>query len=184
MILRLINWQGIAGIASAIALSILLLIQKGETGHWKKQSAGFERLYRQEQAAFTSTVANYRAAAADARAADLANAARVAAAQVDINERTSHDLEVRLAAARAAAQRLRLQSQAAADPRAGANPSMSGLAAASGGSAQAPREDGLPVSDRELATEQAIQLDELIKWVRQQHAVDNHPKAVASPPGD
>ena len=61
---------------------------------------------------------------------------------------------------------------------------MSGLATASGGSAQAPREDGLPVSDRELATEQAIQLDELIKWVRQQHAVDNYPKAVASPPGD
>ena len=56
-------------------LAVLLVIQKGETRHWKKQSAQFEQLYRGEQAAFAGTVANYRAAAETARAADSANAA-------------------------------------------------------------------------------------------------------------
>ena len=110
MILKLLNWQGIAGIAAAIALSILLLGQKGETHHWKKQSASFEQLYRQDQATFATTVANYRAAADQARAADEANSRRVALEQRTITERTSYDYETRLAAARAAAQRLQLNS--------------------------------------------------------------------------
>src|SRR4051812_44023632 len=117
MILRLLNIQGIAGIAVGLALGILLLIQKAETRHWKKESAGFDQLYHKEQAALAGTVANYRAAAASARTADQANVARVAAEQRTINERTTNDFEDRLGAARAAAQRLRLQSRAAVDPR-------------------------------------------------------------------
>ena len=35
MILKLLNWQGIAGIALSLALGVMLLIQKGETHHWK-----------------------------------------------------------------------------------------------------------------------------------------------------
>ena len=46
-----------------------------------------------------------------------------------------------------------------------------GLPAAAGGAAQAAGEDGLSAADALTATEQAIQLDELIKWVRQQHDV-------------
>jgi hypothetical protein len=184
MIWRLLNPQGIAGIAVALALGILLLIQKGETRHWKKQSAGFEQLYHQEQAAFAGTVANYRAAAEQARIADAANAARVAAAQRTINERSNYEFEARLAAARAAAQRLRVGTQAAADPGAGRSPSMPGVPAASDSAAQTAGQDRLPQADRLIATEQAIQLDELIKWIRAQAAVDNNPKAVASPPGD
>lgn len=80
-LLRLLNPQGIAGIAISLALAILLLIQKGETGHWKSESGRFEQLYGQEQSALAGTVANYRAAAAAARAADRANLARVAAGQ-------------------------------------------------------------------------------------------------------
>lgn len=171
MILRLLGWQGIAGLGAALILSLLLAIQKGETRHWRKQSASFEQLYRQEQSAFATTVANYRAAAEQARAAHLANAARAAAEQRAINERTSNDYEARLAAARADAQRLRVQSQTAAHPGAGGNPSMPGLSASPSGAAQAAGEDRLPAPDRLTATEQAIQLDELIKWVRQQHAV-------------
>ena len=63
MMLRLLNWQGIAGIAASLGLAVLLFIQKAETRHWKKQSASFEQLYQQEQAAFQTTVADYRAAA-------------------------------------------------------------------------------------------------------------------------
>ena len=53
MILRLLNWPGHRRhrrVASCLA--VLLVIQKGETRHWKKQSDQFEQLYRSEQAAF------------------------------------------------------------------------------------------------------------------------------------
>ena len=109
MILRFLNVQGIAGIAVSFALAILLVIQKGETRHWRKQSAGFEQRYHQEQAAFAGTVANVRAAADAARAADRANATRVATAQRAINERTADDFKTRIALARAGAERLRVE---------------------------------------------------------------------------
>jgi hypothetical protein len=184
MILRLLNWQGMAGIVASLALAVLLVIQKGETSHWKKESASFEQLYRQSETAFAATVANGRAAAEQARAQDKANVDRVAAEQRAINERTNNDFEVRLAAARADAQRLRLGAQAAADPGARRGASVPGVSAAARGTAQTAAEDRFPQSDRLTATEQAIQLDELIKWVRAQAEVDNNPAAVASPRGD
>jgi len=116
------------------------------------------------------TVANYRAAAEAARTADKLNAERVAAEQRLINERTSNDYEGRLADARARFDRLRIETRsAAADPGHRANASVPGLSAASAQSPQAAAQYGLP--DRLLATEQAIQLDELIKWVRAQASV-------------
>ena len=42
MLPRLLNVQGAFGIAASLALLGLLLIQKGETRHWRKQSHGFE----------------------------------------------------------------------------------------------------------------------------------------------
>jgi hypothetical protein len=172
MLLRLLNAQGIAGLAASLCLAILLVIQKGETRHWKKQSASFDQLYRAEQAALAGTVANYRAAAEQARAADQANLAQVTAQQRAINERTSNDFETRLAAARSLAQRLRGQSSvAAADPGAGRGAPVPGVPAAPGGAAETTGEGRLPPSDRLIATEQAIQLDELIKWIKAQAAV-------------
>ncbi|MEA3068273.1 MAG: hypothetical protein QOK41_1680 [Sphingomonadales bacterium] len=183
MILRFLGIQGIAGIAVSLALAILLVVQKGETRHWRKQSAGFEQLYSHEQAAFAGTVANYRASAEQARVADKANADRVAAGQRTINERTANAYETRLAAARARADQLRVQSQAAAHRSPGGSASMPGQSAGAGESAQATNQDRLPGSDALTATEQAIQLDELIKWVRAQAKVDNNPAPVASSPG-
>ena len=171
-LLRLLNVQGIAGIAVSLCLAVLLVIQKGETRHWKKQSGRFEQLYRGEQDAFTATVASYRAAADQARAEDKANAERVAAEQQAINERTTHDFEARIAAARAAAERLRLESEAPADRGSGGGAPVPRLPAAAGGPAQPAGEDRLPSPDALTATEQAVQLDELIKWVRAQAKVD------------
>ena len=37
MFLRMLNVQGIAGIAVSLALALLLVIQKGETRHWRKE---------------------------------------------------------------------------------------------------------------------------------------------------
>ena len=169
--IRLLNWQGIAGLGVSLALLVMLTVQKLEAVHWKKQSESFERLYQQEQAAFATTVANARAAADQARAADKANAERVAAAQQTINERTADDLEARLAAARARAEQLHLE-QAAAYSRAGGSTSLPGLPASPNGIAQDPGEDRLPAADALTATEQAIQLDELIKWVKAQASID------------
>lgn len=174
-LLRLLNVQGIAGVAVSIALGILLVLQKGEARHWHKQSSQFELLYSKEQAALSTTVTNYRAAAQQAQASDKANAERVAAEQRAINERTSNDYEARLAAARSLAQRVREQSAAATgDPRGGRAAAMSGLSTASRGSSEGAGQDRLPQQDALTATEQAIQLDELIKWVRRQAAVNEN----------
>jgi hypothetical protein len=179
-LLRLLNVQGIAGLVAALALAGLLLVQKGETRQWRKQSNQFEQLYREGQASLAGTIANYRAAADAARSADRAAAERVRADQLAINERTQNDLETRLADARARAGRLRGSSQTApGDPGRGGAAPMPALPAATGGAAQSARQDGLPSpmnhDDALMATEQAIQLDELIKWVRRQSAID--PKA-------
>jgi hypothetical protein len=171
MFLRLLNVQGIAGIAVSLALAILLVIQKGETHHWRKQSGQFEQLYQGEQAALAGTVANYRAAAEAARTADRANAQRVAAEQTKISQEKSDEFEARLAAARAAAERLRHGAEAAADPRSRGAAPVPGLSAAAGRSSQSAGENGFSIADRLTATEEAIQLDELIKWVKAQSAV-------------
>lgn len=176
-LLRLFNPQGLAGIAISFALAILLLVQKVETRHWKSESGRFEQLYTREQSALGGTIANYRAAGDAARAADLANVERVTAEQRNINERIEHDYETRLAAARAAAQRLRVQSATtAADSGAGRATSVPGVAAAAGSADEAARKDRLPQSDALIATSQAIQLDELIKWMEAEAKVDPNGK--------
>jgi hypothetical protein len=168
---RALNVQGWIGLGGALLLGFLLIQQKGETRHWTKKSNQFEKLYRNDQAAFAKTVADYRAAAEQARRADAANAARVAAEQKANNERSSHDFEARLAAARAAADRLRAGA-ASANPSRGGTAPMPGVRPPAGGPAQAAGEDGFSIADRLTATEQAIQLDELIKWVKRQAGID------------
>jgi hypothetical protein len=173
MILRLLNWQGIAGIAASLALASLLVEQAIDARHWRKSSDRFEQLLTSEKLAFATTTASYREAAHKARADDRANAARVAAQQQSITEGTEHEFQIRLADARARADRLRQELAAgSADSGSGGAASMPGLPAAAGGPAQAAGDQRLPASLALTATEQAIQLDELIKWVRRQAAVD------------
>jgi hypothetical protein len=173
LMLRLINAQGLAGLAASLALLGLLLVQKGETHRWRKQSAQFEQLYRGEQAALAGTVANYRAAAEAARSADRAAVERAHAAQAAINDRSEHEYETRLADARTRAFRLRDEgADAATDSGRGRATRVPHLSAAPGSAAEAADQDGLPSKDALTATEQAIQLDELIRWVRLQAAVD------------
>jgi hypothetical protein len=173
MMLRLLNVQGIAGIAAALALVAMLIVQKIETRHWRKQSGQYEQLYRAEQAAAAQTVANYRAAAEAARAADTAANDRVRAEQGTINERTAHDYEARLAAVRDRAERMRgAAGPTATDPCSRAIPPVPALPAAACGAAQAADQKRLPDPDALTATEQAVQLDELINWVIRQHSVN------------
>ena len=157
------------------ALALALLVH--DRNHWKAEAALRQQQLTQTKAAFDQTVAGYRAAAAQARAADAANAARVKTDQIAINERTANEFEARIAAARALDQRLRDHQAVAADPGAGRATPMPDLPASAAGPAQAAGQNRFPDSDRLTATEQAIQLDELIKWVQAQHAVD--PNTVA-----
>ena len=194
MLLRLLNPQGIAGLAAALCLAILLVIQKGETRHWRKQSIRFEQLHRDSEAERARMVADFAAAAETARAADRANASRVAAEQGAINQRSNHDFEARIARARAAAQRLRQDPAPAQDRGHARGAAMPGLPAAPARAAQAAGQDRLPDPDQRarkdrgalgpedalIATEQAIQLDELIRWVRAQGAIDPN----AQPPAE
>jgi hypothetical protein len=176
MILRLLNWQGVAGLIAGVGLFGLLIVQHVDAVHWHSESTRFEKLYGDEQLAFATTTAAYREAADQARADDKANAERVAAQQSTINQESSNDFEKRLADARAAADRLRQElASASAHPGGGAAAPVPGLSPAAGGPDQAASPDQL--SDALSATEQAIQLDELIKWVRKQAAVN--PNAVS-----
>ena len=183
MMPRILNLQGMIGIAVSLLLVTLVLVKAGEARHWRKQSGRFEQLYRDEQSLLAGTIANYRAAAETARQQDLAHAARVAAEQRAISERTTDDLQARLADARARAVSLQLEKRAAeAAGRSGAAAAVPAAGAASGAADRAAEEDRLPVDrqdlsldERLIATEQAIQLDELIKWVNAQSAVGSTP---------
>ena len=184
MIPRFLNLQGMIGVAVALFLVTLFLVKAGEARHWRKQSGHYEQLYLAEQGARAQTIANYRAAAETARRQDLANAGRVAAEQRAISERTTHDLESRLADARLRAQRLQLAPRPpAAASGGGGAAAVPAARAAAGPAGGPPQEDGFSLSDRLLATEQAIQLDELIEWVTGQAAIDSgDPKSGSSPP--
>lgn len=169
---KLLGPFGTAGLVGILALSVMLGISKGETRHWKKQSGQYETLYHDTHDTLTKQVASTRQAALDARASDQANLKRVVASQATINERTAHDYEARLVAARAAAQRLHGGTPgAAADPCTGGAKDVPRVPATACVAAAAAREDRLSNGDALVATEQAIQLDELIKWVRAQHDV-------------
>jgi hypothetical protein len=158
-------------LGAALAVGALLWLVQSR-GHWRDEARANATLFHAEQAAHAATVANYRAAAEQARKADAANLARVKAEQSAINERTRDDYETRIAAARARAGELRRHAEATApDSGLGRSAPMPRLPASARGAPEAAVQSRFPDADRLIATEQAIQLDELVKWVRQQHAV-------------
>ena len=157
----------IIGIGCALLLA--LLVQ--DRNRWKAKTAHYAEVLAGERSAHSATVAGYRAAAEQARRADAANAARVSAEQAAINHRSKHDYQSRIAAARAAAERLHGNQAAATDPGRGGAPPVPGVPTAAGGAAEAAGEIGLSDAERLVATEQAIQLDALIDWVVAQSRV-------------
>lgn len=172
MWLRLLNPQGIAGLAAAAIFALFLIAARIDARHWKKQSAQFEQLYRAETKAHAETIAGYRIAAERARASDRANAERVQAAQSTITERITNDFEARLADARTRAHRVRELTQAGSNSGGRGSAPVPGVPDASGRVDEAAGQNRLPDPDRLIATEQAIQLDELIRWVRAQGSID------------
>lgn len=155
----------------AAILMIVLLVQ--DRNGWKAKAAKRQEQLTAEQSAHRNTVSSYRAAAELARKKDAANVARVRAEQERINAEVEKEYAGRVAAARAAAARLRQQLAARGGAGGTGAAPVSGTGTATGSVDGAAPSDRLSVSERLIATEQAIQLDELIKWVRRQSYVDN-----------
>lgn len=166
MIALLKYWQLILGGLGCLALGVLLLIQKGETRHWEKQSDQYQQLYNGEKSSFDTTVADYRTKAAQAQASDLANKTAVESAQATSNQKVINDLQTRLADASAEYQRLRQTTSTSATNSSGSGKPGVPVAAANQSATTCPaNQDGFSLADRYAATKQAIQLDELIKAV-------------------
>lgn len=104
-----------------------------------------------------------------ARAADVVNAQRVKAEQVRITQEVSHAYRDRVAALATRVAGLRKQ----AGQRGGRAADVPAASGAATGSDEATGGDGFSIELREVATRQAIQLDELQKWVKLQGSVDN-----------
>lgn len=125
-----------------------------------------------EQAAHAGTIANYTTATAAARAMDLENKHLTERLQEAESRRISDAYDARLADARARAAAARVRSGGGqADPGGGGGAAVSGVSGAARGADAAACEAGLPAfgpGDALIATEQAIQLDELINWVAAQ----------------
>jgi hypothetical protein len=164
---------GSFGLAAILLLSTLLALSKAETRHWREQSDGNAALYREEKVAHALTVSGYRAKAEEARAADAANVIRVERDQSSVNQETDRDYQTQLADLRRRYDALRVRTgAAAADPRGSGSPPVPGLPGAAGGADGSAVQDGLPLEDALIASEQALQLDALQNWVRRQAAVE------------
>lgn len=169
-----LNAQGVAGLVVALVLAILCFREWSEARHWHKQSDRFEQLYNGEKTAFAKTVADYRSAAARQKADEDAKNAHTVQQQQAANQETDNEYQARLAAARAEYERLPRSSSSHSGSVAGA--SVPGVSAPTRGPDEAAGKDGLPSSDALIATEQAIQLDELEKWIERQHVIDPNAK--------
>lgn len=131
-----------------------------------------------EKTAHQQTKRNYAVAQRIARDLEERRLARVAAEQESITDDVTEDYRTRLAAARSTAERLRRQFASAGAGAGGATATVD----LPGAGDPASRTDastgdrGLPFASADLdwrltATEQAIQLEELINWVERQATV-------------
>jgi hypothetical protein len=132
-----------------------------------------------ERANHQATRQAYQDAQAEAQRLEAARLARVTAQQKEITDDLAHDYARRIAAARAAAgAHARRMRSGAGEPAvgraagAGDGFAMRDVSEAAGGADGAAGDHELPADQRLIATEQAIRLDALQSWVRQQQRVD------------
>lgn len=170
------HWKVILVGATIALLSIMLFIRTGQRDVARAQT----RAAIAEMHAFADRVS---AATAQVQQTYAANALRVEREQTQINEEVSDAYQSRIADLnrRVAALRLRAGT-AAADPGGTGTGGYAGLPDAAGGAHATAPEAGLPASglaleDAIIATEQAIQLDELQNWLRRQQAINREPPA-------
>lgn len=173
VVLKWLGIPGIVGIIGGIALGLLLLNQTHQTHVAQASATRWEHQYAAEHIAHQQTIINYKTAAETARKADAANVLRVEQEDAAVSRQVQADYEKRIAAARDLAQRLHREvASATAHPGSPGTATVPGVPVASSGPSEAAGQDKLSGDDALTATEQAIQLDELIKWIEGIHAVD------------
>lgn len=163
-----LDWQDRAIVATSTAADIRK--KDGTPGRLTK-SATLKQI-----AIFGQFLKDVPAARAKAAALDRANVARVKADQDTITKGTldayakdKAALAVRVAALR---EQLRLRPKGGDHSRSGGEAPVPGLPDSPGGADGASGEDGLPLADAVLATEQALQLLHLQNWLVEQSKVD------------
>ena len=165
------NWPLLAIAATAVALAVALLkleARTAERDRWQTQAAA-------EKQAHEQTVANYRAASAEAQRQAKVNVERVKAEQAQITERTVNDYQARLADVDARYDRVRAQLAARSDLRSSDAAPMSIASDATCRAYAGADCDGLLAKLR-IAERQAWNLVALRKWVTDQALVKVEPE--------
>lgn len=156
------HWKLFAGTAVAGVLIVLLMISRGDTRHYKA-------LWQQEQTAHQLTIANYKAAAAEAERMDQANIVRVQTEQQAITEKVTNDYQSKLADSTDRYERLRAKASGylshPQSPGLPASPETTCLAVAGTGCENVP-------TLLKAAQDNTDQLLALQAWVKAQSAVD------------
>lgn len=166
---------------ATIVFAVMWMIARGNLSDERETSSKLRVEKAAEVAAHVQTKKTYREAQAAAQRLEAKRLARVTAQQQEITDEVVADYRRRIADARAHAERLREQARARAAGSPGAV-GVPGAGDAAGGADQAAGDRRLPeLTDAELewrliATEQAIQLDELINWTLRQAGVEVNPK--------
>lgn len=148
------------------------------TRGWIETAEQFERERDAERAAHRQTKTDYRNAQIEAARLESQRLDRVRTEQQEITDAVEADYSARLADARTRAERLREDLRTRSATRSEADPiTMPVLSAAGAGTSAAAENTRLPSGTEQLerdliATEQAIQLDALIGWVKRQAAVE------------
>lgn len=173
---ELLGIRGLIGLGVAVVLSIMLGLQVHKTHKEHASAVQWETKYTQEHGAFLQTIVNYGTALQQAKDRAAQNIARVEQRDAAIGRKTQASYEERIAAARALAERLRRENTGTSAHSGGTHSApVPGVSAAPGRPSGPAAQDELSRDDQLTATEQAIQLDELIKWVESVHAVNvNH----------
>jgi hypothetical protein len=167
--LKHIGW--IVGGLGCLNHGIMLHHSQGQTRAANDRSAAWEKLFHAEQSAFRETVANVRRVTAQAQADDAAHALKVERDQANRTQEVSSEYQARLADLRSRYDALRLRT-GAPEIRLG-NPGGSAAAPVPGLPNPAGRPDAAPApGDLQFNAEaNAIQLEELQRWVRDQAGV-------------
>jgi hypothetical protein len=162
-----IGW--IVGGLGCLILGFMLHQSQGQTRAANGRSAAWEALFHKEQSAFRETIANVRRATAQAKADDAAHALKVERDQTNRTQEVSSEYQARLADLRRRYDALRMQP----------GPAKVGLGNSGGGGAApvpglpepAGGPDAAAAPDRFNAEANALQLEELQRWIREQQAV-------------
>lgn len=146
-------------------LALLLVLQKGETRHFRK-------LYEGEKAARIQEQAEVRAKTKLAQAQDAAHAAKVERDQVQISQEIASDYQKQLSDLRARYDALRVRGTAKANPGSGRDKAVPGVPDTTSGVDGSPGENGLSAEDALIASEIALRYKGLREWVLGQMRVE------------